>query len=145
MTNEYLQAAALAFDTYVTVKNVGVMLMLIAPMFAVGMIGYVYWLVSQDGINEFHPTKDERKKGFDYVNMRNPRNFKLLNFPLSSREKHDAKQWKAKADFVLGKEVVDQLTVDALRHDFSRKPDNDHSWSNVHITFAPSPPTKSEL
>ncbi|MDU8351184.1 hypothetical protein RYA05_04645 [Pseudomonas syringae pv. actinidiae] len=137
MNNEYLQAALLALDT------LGLMLIIIAPIFTVGMIGYAYWLSSQDGINEFQPTKEERKKGFDYVNMRNPRNFKLVNFPLTKRETSDAKEWRAKADFVLGKKVADQLIAESLQHDFSRKSDDDHSWSNASVTFAPSP-TKRE-
>lgn len=65
-------------------------------------------------------SKDERAKGFDMVDIKNPRNFKILCDIHTLKEKEAAKKWREKAEFMIGKQATEEMVNQALYERYGR-------------------------
>ncbi|MDU8351183.1 hypothetical protein RYA05_04640 [Pseudomonas syringae pv. actinidiae] len=67
------------------------------------------------------PSKEERAKGFDMVDIKNPRNFKILFDIHTPKEKETAKKWREKAEFMIGKQATEDMVNQALYERYGRE------------------------
>lgn len=103
-------------DTYVTKEGVITALLTVAAASIVLLLLVLWARLRTNRIRGYEAvlSKEDRAKGFDMMNIQNPRNFKLLFGAHTPQEKEAARKWREKVEFMLGKPDADDLINQAM-------------------------------